>query len=246
MPDPTPTLRDWLLGHVLRLVLLAIIAAPVYVILRLWLSVADVVLATSIHGDEITYRWSRWMTWLPLLFGGACLLAGFLLRGRGPAGQSADRNAGTGSTGQEPAGHSQVAPANPQESCAGTAGGCLLLLGAFPCVIGLVFGCVALFSPVAYEVKVDGEHFEDVSGDIWAPIRRNIRFESLREMHIDSKWSLGIRRGIPYPSHEGFLVVVYHAGQQEKIKVGGLLEYALPEIVRRARDKGIRIVDGNQ
>src|SRR5262249_30233045 len=89
-----------------------------------------------------------------------------------------------------------------------TAAGCLLIMGLFPCVSGLVFGCIGLVVPDRYNVLVDGEHFETRVGE--TPV--TVCYDDVSEIHVAESWSLGFRRGIPYPSHSAHLVVVHKAG----------------------------------
>jgi hypothetical protein len=119
----------------------------------------------------------------------------------------------------------------------------LLWMAMIVGVSGLTFGGIGFLMPADYGVTVAADHFENVHGDFGTPTRTHVRFDELSALQVESHWSIGVRRGYPYPSHEGDLLLTWKTGQQEKIVVGGLLEHAVPEIVERARKKGVRIVE---
>lgn len=88
-------------------------------------------------------------------------------------------------------------------------------------------------------VVVDDEHFEATYGFWFNPNQHNIRFKELREIRYTYVFR---RRG----SKHYQLRCLKQSGETEIVHVGDLVTHTVAEILRRAKDQGVTIVDHSQ
>jgi hypothetical protein len=88
-------------------------------------------------------------------------------------------------------------------------------------------------------VKVDDYHFEVKNGWWWSDDRHNVRFDQLKEIDLAQEEHL-TRRGT---SRTYFFDCVRHSGEHERVQLDPLMTQAVAEILQRAKDRGVDVVD---
>jgi hypothetical protein len=117
-------------------------------------------------------------------------------------------------------------------------------LGYFLLAAGLALALILVPGVYHYRVKVDADHLETHHGAWWSPVRHHLRFDDLKELRWGSS-------EIPARNQYGqvvlttiyFLVGIRKSGEEEMVEVGGLLREALPEVLNRARARGVPIIE---
>jgi hypothetical protein len=131
------------------------------------------------------------------------------------------------------------------------AGWCLLQLGRFS-LASLVFGVkrtgfgLLIGGPVlalmilptvfTHYLTVDDDHFEVRHSWWWSPARHNLRFDQLQ--------AIGVFRGFVKDGEasESYLDCVSHAGKHEHVELDPLVLRALPNLLKRAEQRGVKVV----
>ena len=103
----------------------------------------------------------------------------------------------------------------------------------------MVLSPIALIvvTPAMYSdrVVVDDQHFEARYGIWFSPNVQSVRFDDLREIHYMA--TRGNRGRIKYS-----LNCITKAGESRVVAAGDLVNNTVPEILERARAKGVNIV----
>jgi hypothetical protein len=96
---------------------------------------------------------------------------------------------------------------------------------------------LALVAPAMYSdrVALDSEHFEARYGIWFSPQQHNVRFDDLSEIRF-----VETRDAKNRVNHE--LHCVYKSGHVTVVHVGDLTVKAVPEILERARAKGVPVL----
>ena len=88
-------------------------------------------------------------------------------------------------------------------------------------------------------VKVDDYHFEAKNGWWWSSEKHNLRFDQLQQIDIAQEQHL-TRHGT---STTYFFDCVLHSGEHERVQLDPLMTQAVAEILKRAKDRGVDVVD---
>jgi hypothetical protein len=95
----------------------------------------------------------------------------------------------------------------------------------------LVFVAPAMFLD---KVVVDREHFEARYGFWFSPTRHNLRFDDMRELrYVETR---DRKNRVKYELH-----CVMKAGDTRVVHVGDLVQFAVPEILERAKAKQVPV-----
>jgi len=88
-------------------------------------------------------------------------------------------------------------------------------------------------------VKVDDYHFEARNGWWWSSDKHNLRFDQIESIDIAQE-QRPTRHGT---SRTYFFDCVFHSGEHERIDLDPLMTEAVAEILKRAKDRGVEVVD---
>jgi hypothetical protein len=88
-------------------------------------------------------------------------------------------------------------------------------------------------------VKVDDYHFEAKNGWWWSSQKHNIRFDQLQQIDIAQQ---------QHPTRHGTSTTYYfdcvlHSGGHQSVELDPLMTRAVAEILKRAKDRGVDVVD---
>lgn len=90
-------------------------------------------------------------------------------------------------------------------------------------------------------VTVDDYHFEVRNGWWWSNEKHSLRFDQLQQIDIGQQQHM-TRRGT---TTTYFFDCVLHSGAHEKIQLDPLMTEAVAEILKRAKARGVDVVDVN-
>jgi hypothetical protein len=88
-------------------------------------------------------------------------------------------------------------------------------------------------------VKVDDYHFEAKNGWWWSSEKHNLRFDQLEQIDIAQE----LRPSRHGTSRMYFFDCVFHSGGHERIELDPLMTEAVAEILKRAKDRGVEVID---
>ncbi len=115
------------------------------------------------------------------------------------------------------------------------------LFGIRRFALGLLVGgpvMVVMVIPtvVTHYVQVDADHFEVRHRWWWSPTRHNVRFDQLQ--------AIGVFEGFVKDGEasDSYLDCVSQAGKHEQVELDPLVRRALPNLLKRAEQRGVRVV----